>query len=70
MEKITIIGATDKYMQKRVYEDDFNGKKLIHVRNFYRKDKESGEYAHTAKGITFTKDEIPTLIEALKKFIK
>ena len=50
--------------QKRVYVDEFKGKTLLHIREWYE-DKETTEYKPSPKGITFKIEEIDNLIAAL-----
>jgi hypothetical protein len=49
----------------RVLEQEYRGVKSIHVRTFYT-DKVTGEMKPTQKGVNFSRDNLPALIEALQ----
>lgn len=50
----------------RVEKSNYQGKDLVHIRKYF-KNKESGEYLPTKKGIAFVLEQLPLVIEALQK---
>ncbi len=68
-EEFIIIGNEDAPKQKRIYVSEFNGKKYLHLREFYRSDKDD-KYFPTKKGITFKVEgtELDEVMEAINSF--